>query len=73
MNDGNGLVSFESSLQLAVYVQFDLVAVLAGFAGSVDVEDGAVERRGEGEGQSLSQAVQRLLTSVACGQDRSAS
>lgn len=70
VNDSHGFVSFKSSLQLAVDVQFDLVAVLAGFAGSVDVQEGGVEGGGEGGGQALSQAVQRPLSPAACSKDQ---
>lgn len=70
VNDGHGLVALEGSLQLAVDVQLDLVAVLAGLAGPVDVEDGGVEGRREGGGQPLSQAAQCPLASAARGQDQ---
>lgn len=61
VNDGDGFVPLERPLQLPVDVQFDAVAVLAGGAGAVDVEDGGVDGGGEGGGQTLSQAAQRPL------------
>lgn len=70
MDDSHGFVSPESSLQLFVDVQFDLVAVLASFAGSIDVEDRGIQGRREGRGQALSQAVQRPFSSDACSQDQ---
>lgn len=65
MNDSHGFVSTESCTQLGVYVELHFVAVLAGFAGSINVEDRGVKRRGEGRGQPQSQAAECPLGSEA--------
>lgn len=63
VDDGRRLVSLESHAELRVNVQLHLVAVRAGSAGPVQVEDGGVQRRGEGRGQTLRQAAQSPLGS----------
>lgn len=57
VNNGHRLVSLKRNLQLAVNVQFHLVAVLVRFAGSIDVQNGGIE----GRCQPMSQAGQRPL------------
>lgn len=69
VNDSRRFASIKSFLQPAVNVQFDLVAVLAGFTGSINVEEGRIVGGGEGRGQASSQAVQRLLSSEAGSQN----
>ena len=70
VDDGHGLVPLEGVPELVVDVELDLVAVLAGHAVSVDLEDGAVEGGGEGGGQTLGQAVKRLFSPAARSQDQ---
>ncbi len=70
VDDSHGFVSFEGCFQLAVNVQLHLIAVLAGFAGSIDVEDGGIEGRREGGGQAVSQAAQRFLSPLTSSKDQ---
>ena len=75
VDDGHGLVPLEGASELVVDVELDLVAVLAGHAVPVDLEDGAVEDGageggGEGGGQTLGQAVQRPFSPTACSQEQ---
>lgn len=69
VDDGHRLVPLEGDLQFAVNVQLHLVAVLAGFARSINVEDGGVVGGGEGGGQAVSQAAHRPLPPDARRQD----
>lgn len=70
VNNGHGFVSFKRSLQLAVDVQFDLVAVMVSLAGSINVQNGGTEGRRVAGGQPMSQAGQRPLRFDASSQDQ---
>lgn len=70
VDDSRRFVPLESCAELRVNVQLDLVAVRSSSAGPVEVEDGGVQRGGEGRGQTLSQAAQRPLGSEAGSQDQ---
>lgn len=66
VNNSHGLVPLKRILQLAVDVQFHLVAVLVRCAGSMDVQNGGIE----GRGQPMSQAGQRPLRFDASSEDQ---